>query len=340
MSNFYKPYTGNYPITSNYGNRSGGFHDGVDIGCPIGTPLVAVTDGLILLARTDQFGGLYIDLKMDDDGWRARYVHLSSFNVREGQRVKAGDIIGYSGNSGRSTGPHLHFGRISPDGKTSTDPIEFITGGLELSSDQNSTNNNADNMILQQLQQAIQNGNFDEITKKNLLGTISSKGVDFDYLLAFAGSSPRQDFQNLKKDLEKFKAEDTIEDAEYERRINQLNETINKLNSQPPKETIQVVSSPEDKKTIRDLTDQLVGAREEIKNLNEKKSKIIDENGRPFGLSKKLIVIGSLIPQFTAIVQFIPAPYQEKALGLVALINGIYLGLQSLIDINKDNTTN
>ena len=141
----YKPFKGNFAITSGYGNREGGFHDGVDFALPMRTPLYAVTDGKILLARRDRFGGLYIDLVMADDNHRARYVHLDTFVAREGQQVKAGDLIGYSGNSGKSTGPHLHFGIITPNGVGSVDPKGIMSIWQEIPNN-NQINNNNQNM--------------------------------------------------------------------------------------------------------------------------------------------------------------------------------------------------
>jgi septal ring factor EnvC (AmiA/AmiB activator) len=153
----YKPFKGNFAITSGYGNRAGGFHDGVDFALPMRTPLYAVTDGKILLARRDQFGGLYIDLVMADDNHRARYVHLDTFVAREGQQVKAGDLIGFSGNSGKSTGPHLHFGIITPNGVGSVDPKGIMSIWQELPNNNqinnNQTNNNIDDMAT--LHQAV-----------------------------------------------------------------------------------------------------------------------------------------------------------------------------------------
>ena len=87
-------------------SRDGGsrLHKGIDVAADEGTPLIAVADGTIAL-RTGGAGGNAVWI----DG-TYYYAHLHSFNVEDGQQVKAGDVIGFVGNTGTSTGPHLHFG--------------------------------------------------------------------------------------------------------------------------------------------------------------------------------------------------------------------------------------
>lgn len=88
------------------GGRRG--HKGIDLSSPIGTPIYATADAVV--TRADWFSsyGLFISL---DHGasLETRYGHLSRLNVAEGQAVKKGDLIGYVGTTGRSTGPHLHY---------------------------------------------------------------------------------------------------------------------------------------------------------------------------------------------------------------------------------------
>jgi hypothetical protein len=117
------PFLGTYPLTSTFGNRDGGFHTGVDYGMPEGTPLYAVKSGFCYYA-TDSWGGKYMDIKTGNELYR--YVHLSMFNIPANYKdVKEGDIIGYSGNTGNSTGPHLHFEmRIN---NVPIDPVNFIS---------------------------------------------------------------------------------------------------------------------------------------------------------------------------------------------------------------------
>jgi murein DD-endopeptidase MepM/ murein hydrolase activator NlpD len=103
-------------LTSGFGNRRHpvlGYtrlHAGVDFGAPIGTPVYAAGDGVI--ARATVMGGYGNVVDITHDGtWSTRYGHLSRFapGVRPGDRVTQGQVIAFSGNTGRSTGPHLHF---------------------------------------------------------------------------------------------------------------------------------------------------------------------------------------------------------------------------------------
>jgi murein DD-endopeptidase MepM/ murein hydrolase activator NlpD len=103
---FVAPATG--PITSLYGPRGNRIHKGVDIGIPIGTNVVAMRDGTVTKAGRGTGYGNVIYIK-HDDGYETRYAHLNSFNVRAGTKVKQGQVIAKSGNTGVGTGPHLHF---------------------------------------------------------------------------------------------------------------------------------------------------------------------------------------------------------------------------------------
>ncbi len=84
------------------------FHRGLDIAVPEGTELMAAMDGTVMYARYDDSYGNYIVIT-DENGYSVRYAHMSSLSVSEGQIVTHGDLIGYSGNTGGSTGPHLHL---------------------------------------------------------------------------------------------------------------------------------------------------------------------------------------------------------------------------------------
>jgi peptidoglycan LD-endopeptidase LytH len=103
--------------------RSGGrSHQGVDIFAVHGMPLHAVADGVIRRVYNNRLGGLSIDL-IDDVGDRYYYAHLSSAAVTDGQRVRAGEVIGANGNSGnaRTTPPHLHW-QYHPGGGAAVNP--------------------------------------------------------------------------------------------------------------------------------------------------------------------------------------------------------------------------
>lgn len=101
-------------LTSDYGMRwhpvTGGrrAHKGVDLAGPIGTPIHAPADGTVSKAEWFSSYGLYVSLEHGAE-IQTRYGHMSRLNVFAGQRVHKGDVIGYIGTTGRSTGPHLHY---------------------------------------------------------------------------------------------------------------------------------------------------------------------------------------------------------------------------------------
>ena len=102
------------PITGSFGERidpfngEGAFHSGVDISCRYGEPVMAPADGVVTYA--DYYNGYGRMLQIDHGGGvTTRYGHLSGFAVGDGQSVHKGQVIGYVGLSGRSTGPHLHY---------------------------------------------------------------------------------------------------------------------------------------------------------------------------------------------------------------------------------------
>jgi murein DD-endopeptidase MepM/ murein hydrolase activator NlpD len=101
-------------VTGSFGERidpfngEGAFHLGVDISGELGESIVAPADGYVTYA--DQLGGYGRALVLDHgNGVTTRYGHMSGYAVTVGQRVRRGDVIGYVGNSGRSTGPHVHY---------------------------------------------------------------------------------------------------------------------------------------------------------------------------------------------------------------------------------------
>lgn len=97
--------------TSKYGfrdHKNYWWHNGIDLRADIGTPVYAVADGTVKVAKDNPTGyGLYIVINHGTYG--SLYAHLSQYHVFVGQEVNAGTIIGYTGNTGESTGPHLHF---------------------------------------------------------------------------------------------------------------------------------------------------------------------------------------------------------------------------------------
>ncbi len=85
-------------------------HKGVDFAAPRNTPVYAAGDGVIEYSRSNGGYGKFIRIRHNSD-YKTAYAHLARFakNISEGKRVKQGDIIGYVGTTGRSTGPHLHY---------------------------------------------------------------------------------------------------------------------------------------------------------------------------------------------------------------------------------------
>src|SRR5680860_207122 len=121
-------------IASGYGWRSDPFtkvkkfHNGMDFSAPRGTPVYATGDGKVERADSRSTGyGNHIRVN-HGYGYTSLYAHLYKYNVRVGQRVKRGDVIGFVGSTGRSQGPHLHY-EIFKDGEH-INPINFYYGHL------------------------------------------------------------------------------------------------------------------------------------------------------------------------------------------------------------------
>jgi hypothetical protein len=118
--------------TSGFGYRWGVLHGGIDIANSIGTPILAASDGVVIDAGPTGGYGNWVKLR-HNDGTVTLYAHLSSWNVDIGQRVWAGDQIAKMGNTGNSTGPHLHF-EVLLDGTDRVDPVGWLSKrGLSLS---------------------------------------------------------------------------------------------------------------------------------------------------------------------------------------------------------------
>lgn len=117
-----KPTRG-WVVTSNFGPRWGKNHNGMDIAGKIGDPVVATFDGVVKQRFYDAGYGNVIFLQ-HENGIETIYGHLNGFNIEAGQSVKKGDLIGFVGNTGQSTGPHLHF-ELRVNGKA-VDPSGYI----------------------------------------------------------------------------------------------------------------------------------------------------------------------------------------------------------------------
>jgi murein DD-endopeptidase MepM/ murein hydrolase activator NlpD len=120
---FGMPVKSSFRYSSGFGTRWGRLHAGVDMAGPTGTPIYAPADGVITHAGWQSGYGRLITIK-HEFGIETRYGHLSATRVQVGQRVSRGERIGDMGNTGRSTGPHLHY-EIRVSGKP-IDPMIYI----------------------------------------------------------------------------------------------------------------------------------------------------------------------------------------------------------------------
>jgi murein DD-endopeptidase MepM/ murein hydrolase activator NlpD len=99
-------------------------HAGCDFSAPRGTPIYATGDGEVRLVRS-QYSGYGKEIEIDHGyGYITKYAHLDKFNVKKGQKVKRGEVIGYVGNTGSSTAPHLHYEVIKDRKKVN--PMNFF----------------------------------------------------------------------------------------------------------------------------------------------------------------------------------------------------------------------
>lgn len=108
-------FVGNYKISQKFGINKAFYskyglagHDGVDFATPVGTPLLSPMDGLVIAAKKDSTGYGYHVKIWDKKEWCYLVGHMSRIDVKLYQSVKSGQVIGMSGNTGNSTGPHSH----------------------------------------------------------------------------------------------------------------------------------------------------------------------------------------------------------------------------------------
>ena len=113
----------NGPLTSGFGYRWGRMHEGIDIAVPEGTPIRAAKAGTVVIAAYTGGYGNYTCVD-HGSGISSCYGHQSSYAVSSGDQVAQGEVIGYSGNTGSSTGPHLHF-EIRVNG-SAVDPLGYL----------------------------------------------------------------------------------------------------------------------------------------------------------------------------------------------------------------------
>jgi len=118
---FMRPYNGT--LTSRFGSRWGRKHEGIDIGGKVGDPVKAADGGKVIYAGWMSGYGNFV--KIDHgNGYVTAYGHLSKINTSVGKTVEKGEVIGLLGNTGRSTGPHLHF-EVIKNGKH-VDPLSYL----------------------------------------------------------------------------------------------------------------------------------------------------------------------------------------------------------------------
>lgn len=126
---FVLPVHDSFRYTSGFGSRWGRMHEGVDFAAPVGTPIYSTADGTVIYAGWLSGYGRLIKIQ-HDFGIETRYGHLSAIRVDVGQRVSRGERIGDMGNSGRSTGPHLHY-EIRVNGQA-LNPMIYIRAGSDV----------------------------------------------------------------------------------------------------------------------------------------------------------------------------------------------------------------
>lgn len=116
-----------YVLTGRFGDVSGLWrtvHTGLDFAAPEGTPIHAIAEGVVLAASYDGSYGNKTVVRLDD-GTVLWYCHQSAFEVRVGQRVEPGQVIGLIGATGNTTGPHLHL-EVHPHGGAPVDPFAWL----------------------------------------------------------------------------------------------------------------------------------------------------------------------------------------------------------------------
>jgi hypothetical protein len=122
------PVAPSFGVTSPFGVRihptlkTRKFHNGIDLGTPVGTPVMAPQSGTVTAASTNAVSGNYLIID-HGHGVQTSYCHLSQHVAKAGERVTAGQLVAKTGNTGRSTGPHLHY--IVRIGGDPVDPLRF-----------------------------------------------------------------------------------------------------------------------------------------------------------------------------------------------------------------------
>ncbi len=117
-------------ISSKFGNRinpitgATQFHNGIDIPTPTGTPIVALRNGYVLQINKTELGGNQLRIKLSDN-YTLGFSHLSKTLLKEKSKFKAGQILAYSGATGKVTGAHIHFTVRNPQNEL-IDPVKYL----------------------------------------------------------------------------------------------------------------------------------------------------------------------------------------------------------------------
>lgn len=118
-----------YEFYKSYGLKG---HPGIDYACEIGTPIYAMHDGVVLYTGYDETNGNLVQIWNEEKCFKSLYGHNSEFKVKYGDKVKAGDLIALSGNTGAGTGPHAHIGvKLTGRGGNSLDINNGYNGAFD-----------------------------------------------------------------------------------------------------------------------------------------------------------------------------------------------------------------
>lgn len=176
---------GNYRITSHFGeDRASGAHKGIDLAVSKGSVVVAAADGKVVRLGFDTRGGNFIVIS-HGNGYESKYMHLSTIGVSKGQSVGSGRYIGLSGNTGRSTGPHLHFEIWK--GSNAIDPASLIPELKGKKTSSNSTTSK-DNVPMEEtggrsrsLPSAVSNIALSNASMPSSVSAVASDSTKFSY---------------------------------------------------------------------------------------------------------------------------------------------------------------
>lgn len=265
-------FDGDYKVTSPYGWRTDpitglrSFHDGIDVATPMRTPLKAREAGTVRTATVDDYGGKYIQVKMSD-GRGYWQLHLDEMIVKKGATVKKGQLIGYSGNTGNSTGSHTHFGLQSNAEvwNSNIDPLTFFT--LEVT--ESAQFKKGDKIIFTDVQNIrVGSGTSYEVNSQSVAG---QTGFIYDNPRVADGYTWYDIHKDDGKtgwcaDVDKFKlySEDDMINAELQKQVETLTKEVVGLN-----QTI-----TDQNKIIETLNKQVAIALQGIENLTAEKEQL------------------------------------------------------------------